>query len=80
MKVILIVALIMLAIGTTAALIWWRLAESMFPGAGRSTGQVIGLRRQPRKPGGVVISGFEHSSPPTGEPPPQPPHPPAPDR
>jgi hypothetical protein len=58
-KIILITAAIMLVLGSVAALIWWRLADALFPGASEKTGQKIGPpgRRQ-RPPTGTVISDF----------------------
>jgi hypothetical protein len=61
-----IIAAIMLVVGSGAALIWWRLADSLFPGATQKTGQRIGLGdKRPQRPAGTVIRGFE---PPPGPP------------
>jgi hypothetical protein len=62
-----IIAAIMLVVGSGAALIWWRLADSLFPGATEKTGQRIGPGGKRGRPvSGTVIKGFE-STP--GEPP-----------
>ena len=62
-----IIAAIMLVVGSGAALIWWRLADSLFPGATQKTGQRIGIAGKRQQPtAGTVIRGFESSS---GEPP-----------
>jgi hypothetical protein len=63
-RVVAVTALIMLCVGSTAALIWWRLADSMFPGASRKTGQEIRLGGKSAgtgRPGegAQVIHGFD---------------------
>ena len=70
MKVIIITALIMLTIGATFALIWWRLADTIFPEASARTGKVIERKGRPRGPSGTVIRGFDSPpSPDEGKPP-----------
>jgi hypothetical protein len=64
-NVILITAGIMVVLGSVVALIWWRLADSMFPGASRKTGQQIRLGRAGGNAKGAegarVIRGFGES-------------------
>lgn len=66
--VLLIVASIMLVVGTVVALVWWKLADRIFPGASRSSGQQIKLGRDgkatPQGPPPTVIRGY-------GDPPPK---------
>jgi hypothetical protein len=71
-RVIAITALVMLGVGSTAALIWWSLADAMFPGASRRTGQHIRIGRgaggaAKGGEGARVIRGFEGSAPGEGE-------------
>ncbi|MEX2219612.1 MAG: hypothetical protein WD749_12735 [Phycisphaerales bacterium] len=67
-RVIGIIAAIMLVVGSAAALIWWRLADSLFPGASRKTGQSITLARgqaPPRAgPPAQVVKGFDNPAAP----------------
>jgi len=69
-RVIAITALVMLAVGSTAALIWWSLADAIFPGASRRTGQHIRFGRgegAKGSEGARVIRGFEGPGPGGGE-------------
>jgi hypothetical protein len=67
---ILIVVAIMLVIGVTFALIWWHMADVVYPGTDQKTGQRIFKKRgAQRNEGAVVVKGFE--SPPPSPPPEQ---------
>lgn len=66
---LLVVAGIVLVLGTIAALVWWGLADAMFPGTTRKTGQAI-FRRKSRRapPADAVVVRFDENTPP-GSPP-----------
>ncbi len=53
---------IMLVGGTIAAVVWWQMADVLFPGASRKTGQrILGGDDKPSgpPPGATVIKGFD---------------------
>jgi hypothetical protein len=64
-KVIIIIAAVMLVIGTIFAVVWWALADVIFPGTSRKTGQEIIRRRgsRPASPSAKVISDFDDTPP-----------------
>ena len=61
--VILVVVAVMLVVGVVFALIWWQLADAVFPGATRKTGQrILPLGEDEPKvppPGATVIRADE---------------------
>ncbi len=53
---------IMLVGGTIAAVVWWTMADVLFPGASRKTGQrILGSDRKPSgpPPGATVVKDFD---------------------
>jgi hypothetical protein len=62
-NVIFIVIGLMLVFGVVFAIVWWQLADVLFPGASKKTGQkILPLGEDGRKgppPGSTVIRGFE---------------------
>ena len=61
--IILIVIAVMLVFGTIFAVIWWHMADVLFPGTAKKTGQTI-LRGRSDKPhtphpGATVIKSFD---------------------
>jgi hypothetical protein len=60
--IIVIAVVVMLAIGITAALIWWHMADVLYPGTDKKTGQRIfgkGGVRSRANPNATVVKGFE---------------------
>ena len=61
------VIVLMLIIGTVFAVVWWRLADVIYPGTDEKTGQRIGRgRRGPRSaiaPDAKVVTGFDEPRP-----------------
>jgi hypothetical protein len=67
LNIIVGVIALMLVIGTVFAVVWWRLAEVIYPGTDQKTGQRIGRGRR-RPPGAVapdakVVTGFDDPRP-----------------
>ncbi|MBX3376119.1 MAG: hypothetical protein KF678_03850 [Phycisphaeraceae bacterium] len=64
--IILIAIVVMLTIGVLAALIWWHMADVLYPGTDKKTGQRIFRKKSGRTvdPNAVVVKGFEESRPP----------------
>jgi hypothetical protein len=62
--VLIIVAGVVLVLGTVAALAWWALADVLFPGTARKTGQSI-LRRKRRgePPADAVVVRMDDAGP-----------------
>ena len=61
--ILLIVISVMLVVGTIFAVIWWHMADVLFPGTAKKTGQTI-LRTKADKPhgpppGATVIKSFD---------------------
>lgn len=60
--IILIVIAVMLVVGTLFAVIWWHMADILFPGTAKKTGQTI-LRGKSKPqgppPGATVIKSFD---------------------
>ncbi len=53
---------VMLTIGVVAALIWWHMADVLYPGTDKKTGQRIfgkGGESGTAHPGATVVKGFE---------------------
>ena len=53
---------IMLVGGTIAAVVWWTMADVLFPGASRKTGQrILGSDKKPDgpPPGATIVKGFD---------------------
>lgn len=58
--IILVVIGIMLVVAVTAALIWWHLADIMYPGTDKKTGQRIFKKRgREVNPSATVVTGFD---------------------
>ena len=60
--VVLIVIGVMLVGGTIAAVLWWHLADTFFPGASRKTGQrILGRGDTPKgpPPTATVVKDFD---------------------
>jgi hypothetical protein len=59
--VIVIVVIVMLVVGVVFALAWWQMADVLFPGTARKTGQKIlgGGKPKPPPPPATVVKGFE---------------------
>ena len=58
--IILIVIGIMLFVAVTSALIWWHLADIMYPGTDRKTGQRIFKKRSRQvNSSATVVTGFD---------------------
>ena len=61
-NIIIGMVVIVLVMGTVFALVWWRLADVIYPGVDEKTGQRIGRRKRRREgaaPGAKVVTGFE---------------------
>jgi hypothetical protein len=61
-SIVFIVIGVVLVGGTIAAVIWWQLADVLFPGTARKTGQtILGGKKKPEgpPPGATVIKGFD---------------------
>lgn len=59
---VLIVIGIMLVGGTIAAVVWWTMADVLFPGASKKTGQrILGSdkKREGPPPGATIVRGFD---------------------
>ena len=67
MNVAIVVILIVVVGGAIVAIGWWQLADKLFPGTARKTGQGLPRPRPDRKAGAVVISGFDASKPEQGD-------------
>ena len=67
-NVVFLVIAIMLVVGVVFALAWWQMADVLFPGTARKTGQRIfgGRKDQSPPPGATVIKGFDSQEPPSG--------------
>ena len=67
LSIIVGVIVLMLVIGTVFAVVWWRLAEVIYPGTDEKTGQRIGRgQRRPRRttaPDAKVVTGFDDPRP-----------------
>jgi flagellar basal body-associated protein FliL len=65
--IIVIAIVVFLAIAVIAALIWWHMADVLYPGTDKKTGQRIFGKgeRGAANPGATVVRGFEE--PPAGE-------------
>ena len=67
--IVLVVIGIMLIVGVTAAVIWWTMADVLFPGTSRKTGQTIlgrgGAKKKPEgpPPGATVVKDFDQGKP-----------------
>jgi hypothetical protein len=65
--IVFIVIGVMLVVGTIAAVIWWHMADVLFPGTARKTGQRIlgGRDKGPPAvpPGATVVKGFDEPPP-----------------
>ncbi len=62
--IILVVVGIMLFVAVTAALIWWHLADIMYPGTDKKTGQRIFKKRgREINPSATVVTGFDSPTP-----------------
>jgi len=62
--IILIVIAVMLVFGTIFAVIWWHMADVLFPGTAKKTGQtILGGKAKPHgpPPGATVIKSFDDS-------------------
>lgn len=58
--IILIAVVVMLVIGITAALIWWQMADVLYPGTDKKTGQrIFGKGGGTAHPNATVVKGFE---------------------
>ena len=61
--IIIIVIAVMLIVGTIFAMIWWHMADVLFPGTAKKTGQTIlgGKSGKPSTPppGATVIKTFD---------------------
>lgn len=59
--IVIVVIAIMLVVGVVFALAWWQMADVLFPGTARKTGQRILGGRQSRQPApnATVIRGFD---------------------
>lgn len=59
--IIVIGIVVFFAIAVIAALIWWHLADVMYPGADKKTGQRIFGKapKGPANPGATVVKGFD---------------------
>jgi len=58
--IIIIAIVIMLAVGVIAALIWWHMADVLYPGTDKKTGQrIFGKGGSAANPGATVVKGFE---------------------
>lgn len=67
--IILVVIGIMLFVAVTSALIWWHLADIMYPGTDKKTGQRIFKKRgREVNSSATVVTGFD--TPAAAEPPP----------
>ena len=66
-NIIIGMVVLVLVMGTVFALVWWRLADVIYPGTDRKTGQRIGRgkrRRSAAAPGAKVVTGFDEPRPP----------------
>ena len=66
-SVIFIVIGIMLVVGVVFAVAWWQMADVLFPGTARKTGQtILGGKKKAEgpPPGATVIKDFDRSEPP----------------
>jgi flagellar basal body-associated protein FliL len=64
--IILGVVVVMLTVGVIAALVWWQMADVLFPGTARKTGQQIfpaGKKSAGPPPGAKVIRDFDSQPP-----------------
>jgi hypothetical protein len=63
--IVFIVISIMLVVGVVFALAWWQMADVLFPGTARKTGQKIlgGRKGQAPPTSATVIKGFGESDP-----------------
>jgi len=63
--VVLVVIGIMLVVGVVFALAWWQMADVLFPGTARKTGQTIlrGRKNQPPSPTATVVKGYDDNDP-----------------
>lgn len=61
--IIIIAIVVMLAVGVVAALIWWHMADVLYPGTDKKTGQRIFRKRgaAPANPNATVVKGFEET-------------------
>jgi hypothetical protein len=70
LTLLLVVTGIVLVLGTVAALVWWTMADWMFPGTSRKTGQAIlrklGKREKPPAEKAVVVRFDEPPDSPPG--------------
>jgi hypothetical protein len=58
--IILIAIVVFLAIAVTAALIWWHMADVLYPGTDKKTGQrIFGKGGVSANPNATVVKGFE---------------------
>jgi hypothetical protein len=65
---IIIFAIIAVALGSVIALVWWHLADVLFPGTAEKTGQRIFRRRREREPRqDAVVIDYSKSPPRAGE-------------
>jgi hypothetical protein len=58
MNVALAVIAIVVIGGAIVAIVWWRLADRLFPGAAAKTGQDVPRPRPDHKAGATVIKGW----------------------
>ena len=66
--VLVVVSIVMVVGGTIVALVWWKMADRIFPGADHATGQRIELRKRKKdQPDPIVIKGFGQSGGSDGE-------------
>lgn len=57
------ISIVVVVGGTIVALVWWKLADRVFPGADAATGQRIGLRKRKKDESDrIVIKGFDGGS------------------
>lgn len=59
--IIVIAIVVMLVVGVVAALIWWHMADVLYPGTDKKTGQRIFRQRKAAaaNPNATVVKGFE---------------------
>jgi hypothetical protein len=69
LTILLVVTGIVLVLGTVAALVWWALADAMFPGTSRKTGQAIFRRKGKAPPRDAVVVRFDEPPAPGPTPP-----------